>query len=88
MPGQDIWSIDTSMEVPQEQAPAEATFQPDEPNMLHGLMGSENIDVFEIDVESFDQINALDDSMYMPWGEDADGDMLTDLDLNLWPYWP
>jgi len=87
MPDRGSCAMDTSVEVLAEQAPTEPTCQPVGSNVLPQFMSSDEFDASQIVAESSGWMSVLNgDSPFMLWEQNEDGNALTDLDLDLWPY--
>jgi len=87
VPDRGSCAMGTSVEVLAEQTPTEPTCQPVGSNILPQFMSSDEFDASQIVAESSGWMNVLNgDSPFMLWEQNADGNALTDLDLDLWPY--
>jgi ankyrin repeat protein len=87
MPDRGSCAIDASIEVLAEQTPTEPTCQPVGSNVLPQFMSSDGFDASQNVAESSDWMSVLNgDTPFMLWEQNGDGNALTDLDLDLWPY--
>lgn len=78
-------AMGASIEELAEQTPTEPAGQPVGLNTLHHFMSNDGFEASQINTEGSDWMNVLNgDTTFMGWGQNGDGNALTDLDLDLW----